>query len=511
MVSVLAACVLISCKGYKKNSTHQEVSDESIKAGKELAAMYCQSCHLLPDPSLLDARSWEKGVLPYMGPMQGIFYHGFQQYPSYKRDPNLGAGFYPSEPRLNEIQWQSIIDYYSALSPDSLMAGKNDIPIQNGYSLFNAEFPLSGRNNPRVCFIKVDTIMQSPSLMICDANIKSFLRYNSSLHLIDSVANVNSVVDMEFQKTNVLACNMGIMGPNNGTHGTINQMVINEIGKMKYNSFPKFDSLMRPVQFTACDLTADGKDDYLICEYGNLRGALSWMENLGNNKFIKHIIREVPGSIKAWVRDINNDGLKDIYVLFAQGDEGIFLFTNLGNGKFDEKRLLRFPPTSGSTYFELVDFNKDGHPDILYTCGDNADYSAVLKPYHGVYIYMNDGKNKFDKKYFFHMNGCFKAMARDFDTDGDLDIAAISFFADYKNRPEEGFVYFENGGEFSFKPYNIPDTKKGRWLTMDTGDLDGDGKLDIFLGNFTAPEMIKSSVKFEEGPAFMVLRNTGNK
>src|SRR5204863_935487 len=100
----------------------------------------------------------------------------------------------------------------------------------------------------------------------------------------------------------------------------------------------------------------------------------------------------------------------------------IFLFTNKGNGKFEEKQLLRFPSIYGSTYMELADFNKDGFPDIVYTCGDNADYSVVLKPYHGVYIYMNDGRNNFTKKYLFHINGCFKAMARDFDGDGDLDI-----------------------------------------------------------------------------------------
>jgi tetratricopeptide (TPR) repeat protein len=48
------------------------------------------------------------------------------------------------------------------------------------------------------------------------------------------------------------------------------------------------------------------------------------------------------------------------------------------------------------------DFNNDGYKDILYTCGDNADYSSnVLKSYHGVYIFLNDGHNNFSQKYFF--------------------------------------------------------------------------------------------------------------
>ncbi len=135
---------------------------------------------------------------------------------------------------------------------------------------------------------------------------------------------------------------------------------------------------------------------------------------------------------------------------FAQGDESIIRYTNKGKGNFNKEVLLRFPPSYGSSYFELDDFNKDSYPDILYTCGDNADYSPVLKPYHGVYIFMNDGKNHFEQKFFFPINGCYKAMAKDFDGDGDLDIAGISFFADYKHQPEEGFVCLENTGSLGF-------------------------------------------------------------
>ena len=120
------------------------------------------------------------------------------------------------------------------------------------------------------------------------------------------------------------------------------------------------------------------------------------------------------------------------------------LYTNLGGGKFKEERKLQFPPIYGSSYFELTDFIKDGFPDIIYTCGDNADYSTILKPYHGVYIFLNDGKNNFKQKYFYPINGCYKAIVRDFDNDGDLDIATISYFPDFENQPEEGFIYFEN-------------------------------------------------------------------
>ncbi len=159
----------------------------------------------------------------------------------------------------------------------------------------------------------------------------------------------------------------------------------------------------------------------------------------------------------------------------------------------------------------MVDFNKDGYPDIVYTCGDNADYSPVLKPYHGVYIFMNDKTNHFTQKYFFPINGCYKAIARDFDGDGDLDIAAISFFPDYAHQPEESFVYLKNTGDMEFKPYSIPHAHLGRWLTMDAGDIDGDGKPDIILGNFSrGPSLTTDKTDWKQSPPFIILRNTGN-
>ena len=77
--------------------------------------------------------------------------------------------------------------------------------------------------------------------------------------------------------------------------------------------------------------------------------------------------------------------------------------------------------------------------------------------------------------YFFPINGCFRAVARDFDLDGDQDIAAISFFPDYKHRPEESFVYLQNSGNNQFEAFSVPQYSIGRWMTLDVGDLDGDG------------------------------------
>jgi hypothetical protein len=133
----------------------------------------------------------------------------------------------------------------------------------------------------------------------------------------------------------------------------------------------------------------------------------------------------------------------------------------------------------------VIDFNHDGKPDILYTCGDNDDYSPILKPYHGVYIFTNQGNWKFKQTYFYHINGCSKAVAADFDHDGDLDLAVIAFFPDFKNHPTEGFTYHEQTSAGKFKVNEIPVNQFGRWISMDVADVDQDGYPDVLLGNFS--------------------------
>ena len=500
---ILCSTILffISCNNYQKNKSHKAVADESIQAGKKLAVQYCGSCHQLPDPSLLDSKTWETGVLPAMGPRLGIFAYGFSKYPLSINDINIGRQFYPSQQVVSFVDWQHIIDYYSATSPDTLMPVKKTLPIILNNNFFKPIQPAFHYDNPAISFVKFEPGHQ---LMICDALSKQLFVFDSALRLVDSL-DVHSPVTDIIQDTNkLILCNTGILNPNNGKFGSI------EITNLKNKSLNDtlFNNLMRPVQINKSDLNNDAKEDFIVCEFGNLKGALSWLENKGNNQYTYHIIRAVPGAIRTYVNDYNHDSLPDIWALFAQGDEGIFLFTNKGNGAFDSKEVLQFPPSYGSSSFELDDFNKDGFPDIVYTCGDNADYSPVLKPYHGVYVFLNDGKNNFTKKYFYPINGCYKAIAKDFDGDGDLDIATISFFADYEHHPEESFVYFKNNGNFKYQPYTLPAAKLGRWLIMDAGDFDGDKKIDLVLGSFSvAPTTSKTHTDWTKQPPFLILKN----
>jgi hypothetical protein len=196
-------------------------------------------------------------------------------------------------------------------------------------------------------------------------------------------------------------------------------------------------------------------------------------------------------------------------VLFGSGDEGLWLFLNDQKGGFTGKDLLRFPPVYGSSSFQLADINHDGKPDLIYTAGYNYRDSRILKPYHGLYIFINQGNWQFKKTYFYPINGCTKAIAADFDGDGDLDIATIAFFADMKNNPSESFIYFEQDKAMNFKPHAIPVSNYGRWMSMDVADLNNDGKPDIVLGNYSTGFLFQPGLKpfWEKDLPLIVLEN----
>jgi FG-GAP-like repeat len=507
--ALVVSIVLCSCGGYHRNQSHAQVPLTSIREGAVLAKTYCGSCHLVPDPSLLDSRSWEKGVLPAMGPRLGIFFYGMERYPNSLRDTNVSKSFYPSRPLINMVEWQHILDYYTATSPDSLPGQSRLRPLDTaGLTLFDIGLPALHYDMPVTTMVQVDSARRGVTFF--DMHYHNLFHLGPSLTPDDSVHEGGAIVDMERQDTGWAVCNIGVLTPNNGKSGRLQRITLNAQKEWELDSIPVADHLARPVQAVAADLNGDGRTDYVVCEFGNLTGALSWLENKGDGGYERHVLRATPGAIRIYINDYNHDGLPDIWALFAQGDEGIYLFTNRGKGQFSEQAILRFPPSYGSSYFELVDFNGDGYPDILYTCGDNADFSPVMKPYHGVYIFQNDGHEHFIQQYFYPIDGCYKAVARDFDGDGEMDIAAIAFFADFNLQPEEGFVYLKGLGGYDYRPYSLVSAERGRWLTMDVGDVDGDGKPDIVLGNFSyfAP-VTKRGVDFKKGPPVMVLRNRG--
>lgn len=488
----------------------------NIEEGKKLSIIHCSSCHVYPEPDLLPKHIWKEETLPYMGPQLGIFEHDGNKYPT-EQTPNLPENYYPSEQQLSNEEWEKIIDYYISSAPEELNNFHHSTDVSVDSTFFRARTPsYRDQTPPMVSSIRFDPANRL--IYLSDASRSMFYVFDQDLNFKDRYRLTSAISDIRFMNNintagqkELLTTYIGDVNPSDALNGFI-QMVWYDPGTEQGGAGEILvDSLARPVESQLGDLDQDGIKDLLVSEFGHRTGELFWVKNSDNGPTpAKQTLIDVSGCIQSHVLDYTDNGLPDIFALCSQLDQSIYLLKNVGKGSFEQERLIQFPITAGSSSFELHDFNQDGHLDILYTSGDNADYSITYKSYHGIYIYLNNGNNNFSQEWFYPINGAYNATARDFNKNGYLDIAVISYFANYEDRPEESFIFFKGEQGLNFKPYYHPAGTTGRWIAMDVADWTGDGYEDIILANFSrGPTKVADSIqnKWMEGPHFMLLEN----
>lgn len=514
---LIVALVIMIVNNNPTTRDRNAISDPYILEGKQLATAYCSSCHKFPAPELLPWKTWRFETLPAMAPFLGV--NDPNSFYNPNRNPYLPENFYPSEPMVSLEDWQKIKDYYLQVSSMGWEIPESEPSITTDTLFFEAHFSdVQSNTSPTLTSVKFDpgnrliyaSDFESSSFMVFSEN----LRLEHRMEIESTIANIQILTEGWQTKPGsrqLLLTFMGNLFPSDAPYGSLQIGSYNPVNQLSGLDSVLVSDITRPVESKFVDLDKNGQTDLLVNEFGHRAGSLFWIPNIGErNQEQKKVLIDSPGCIQSYVMDFDNNEWPDVISLCTQTEQAIYLFSNRGNGQFDRSKLLEFEVTAGSSSFEIHDFNNDSFPDILYTSGDNADFSKVFKPYHGVYIYLNNGQNGYDQKWFYHMNGAYHARARDFDGDQDLDIAAISFFADYEDNPEEGFIYFENSGDFKFTPYHHPAATSGRWQTMDVGDWTGNGRDDIVLANFSVgPVLVSSTISknWLETPHILVLEN----
>ena len=479
------------------------------RRGRELAEKYCVACHLLPEPDSLTKGAWAHYIQPEMAKWLGVEpvdYEGMADGKILQQ-----AAIYPPSPIIPEDDWFAIWDYYRAAAPSRLPAAQRTTPTL-GLKQFRVHKINHHQGVPMTTLVKIDPPQKR--MFVGDA-------YGGSLFILNAAGEVTSRARMGSppvglfpRDTGFFLTLIGRFFPSDATEGAVTWL---PAGSGLAEPRSVLEQLRRPTHCVAADLNQDGREDLVVCCYGNRLGNFSWFERRADGEYDEHVLLERAGAVRADVRDYNGDGLPDILVLMAQAREGLFLFLNEGKGRFRMETVLEKPPTWGMAGFDVADFNRDGHWDLVVANGDHGDFPLPLKPYHGIRIYLNDGHNHFTEVFTYPMTGAYQVVARDFDQDGDLDLAAIAFYPDFPSGKPQSFVYLENRGDWKFEPFTCAEQDAGRWLVMDAGDVDGDGDVDLVLGSFVrGPTTIPVPLSLREqwrtqGAALLLLENVGRR
>ncbi len=201
------------------------------------------------------------------------------------------------------------------------------------------------------------------------------------------------------------------------------------------------------------------------------------------------------------IGDVNGDGNDDIYLGGAAKQPGIiYLHRAGGDLKINPNKVFVEDAFLEDTAASFFDVDGDGDLDLMVGSGGNEFGKG--KEY-GTRLYLNDGKGNFEKSGVelpTAQTNISVILPHDFDGDGDIDvfIGSRSVVATYGIDPKH--IFLENTGDGNFKnssesvAYDLRDAGMitgGMWL-----DINGDNKKDLLtLSDWDTPKIFKNTGK----------------
>jgi hypothetical protein len=485
--------------GTAKSGPHDE-------PGFKLAEKWCVTCHLLPEPGDLPRERW-----PYMIKWMGVYLG----YPNVDDDIKnlIYPTLVPTQPSVTREELGAIEAYYVTHAPEQVPpAFPRDRPLPVS-KLFTPQ-PWPGYGRPKtVSLVLIDAARRR--LYLGPAEPALVHIFSADGRLLNKVnCNSNPAVDMRPTADGFDVVLMGNL-ERDVRQGTVHSIVGTGSTPGPLRATRIVEGFYRTSGADWGDLDGDGHDDLVLAGFGDYAdGALSWFAVKPGADAVRHDLRIGSGALDAVIDDVDRDGDRDIVSIIAQGHQEMLWFENNGQAAFEPHLLSKERPGMGYNAFQWVDFDGDGDEDILAVAGNNMEmFDPPLKPMHGVYVYLQTGAMRFERAHFLRMDGATKALAGDYDGDGDMDIAAISAYPDWRADPPVVFALFMNDGQGQFTASTIPPAFAGQPITMDAGDLDGDGDLDIVIGGanwapmLPEPLLATATEQIRQAPAVVVLWN----
>lgn len=525
LFGILCLLVFSHCKnknGSLEANAQNSQATYTVARGKQLASQYCGSCHKVPVPQVLTKESW-RFALTYMGlflgvtdlsPLEGASEIVLENALS-RQELLRAVGMIPQKAIISPQDWEHIKQYYIEESPEKPIQPELVKNIREDIPFLKPVIPGFQPPSPVITLLKMDK--KRGGFFVADAfsNHLAFMKTNMQLGFdveLDAPA-----VDLN---TRADAIDILLIGDLMASQpGTKTGKIIRSagIGTALHPPSTVASSLQRPCKMAFGDFNKDGEEDFVVCHFGDYTGKFSlYYKDKSSGEYREKVLLNQPGAVSCAVHDFDQDGLPDIALLMGHALESLSILYNKGNMEFDREILVENPSTFGYISLELVDFNQDGQMDILTVNGDNGDSDPynTLKKDHGIRIYLKDGKKSFREVFFYPMFGAYFVKAGDLDLDGDIDLVASAFHPDFGAAKPEGFTVLLNQGDYQFDLRTLPISYQGRWMTMDMGDPDRDGDLDIVLGAGYIPVgmFVRHQEKLAEwmnnGKALIYLENT---
>ncbi|KKK68214.1 hypothetical protein LCGC14_2946310 [marine sediment metagenome] len=215
----------------------------------------CGSCHLVPDPTKIPKSIWENSVLPEMAARMGYGNSTKSSYPS------------PEIPMIDSTEWNQIEHYILSLAPDSIP----NVPSRKGRTEELSQFKssLQTLGNPNIAGAITNIQYDTVSGYLFTANVYGQVREWRNRFSITKYFD-SPVVSTILKKDTLYLTEIGIMKPSEDARGAIYAMHQGKVTSL-------FTKLHRPVYTEISDLNEDGKNEIIICEFGNYTGELSML------------------------------------------------------------------------------------------------------------------------------------------------------------------------------------------------------------------------------------------
>jgi hypothetical protein len=192
--------------------------------------------------------------------------------------------------------------------------------------------------------------------------------------------------------------------------------------------------------------------------------------------------------------DVNGDGLDDVFLGGASGQAGHLFVQQPGTGRFLDKTSAVMKQDTASEAVDAVFFDADGDKDLdLYVVTGSNEFRVESDELLD-YLYLNDGKGTFTHSKTgipsLKQSGSCVA-AGDFDQDGDIDLFVGGRLVPGQYGRNPSSYLLSNDGAGNFKNYTkrfIPDVEQLGMVTDVTwADLNGDKYPELIVVGDWAP------------------------